>query len=162
MFQRELATITREPDSDAPAESESKKPDLRRARSFLTEPHPSGFGELLITDVWLPPDPKPAPSDPVDRQVVWKKRQEYRGLRLLHEKPAASFDARTENYWQQVKDALAQSPDAIVDPYTSFVIGLADADYHNMADHRRAVREVRPHLGRARALRPRLSRGGPQ
>ncbi len=83
MFQPETATIAREPDSEEPADGEAKKPDLSRARSFLTEPHPSGFGELLITDVWLAPDPKPTPAEPVDRQSVWKKRQEYRDLRLL-------------------------------------------------------------------------------
>jgi len=134
-------TPPEEPSPDGAEERGPKPPDLSKARAFLTSPHPSGFGELLVTDVWLPPAPKADASEPVDRQQAWRKRQEYRELNLLREKPAASYDARTERYWKQVKEALALAPGAIVDPYTTFAAGLADADYEHMGDCLRESRE---------------------
>ena len=131
-----------EPTLEPTEEPQSEKPNLSDARSFLTELHPSGFGELLVTDVWLPPVPKPGTQEePVDRQQMWRKRKEYRELNLLREKPAASFDARTERFWKQVNEALTHAPDAIVDPYTDFAASFADAHYEQMGDYLREAKE---------------------
>ena len=164
----QLDVLTLEPGEDTPDETPEseqeqapKKPDLSQARSFLTELRPSGFGELLVTDAWLPPvpgpplvagmaagaagpaTPKPLVPDepPVDRQRAWKQRQEWRELNLLRERPADSYDARTEHFWGQVKEALGRCPEAIVDPYTHFVASFADADLARMGDYGRDAKE---------------------
>lgn len=145
----QLETLTLEPEEEASEEvsfeepQEPEKPDLSQARSFLTDLRPSGFGELLVTEAWLPPPPKPLAKEesPPDRQQVWRQRQEWRELNLLRERPAQSFDARTEEYWGQVKAALALAPEAIVDPYTHFVASFADADHARLSDYRREARE---------------------
>jgi tetratricopeptide (TPR) repeat protein len=145
--------------------------DLGQARSFLTELRPSGFGELLVTDVWFapaPPPKKPArkskeaepeqkqePPPPPNRQQTWERRHELRELNLLRERPAASFDARTEHYWGQVKEGLRKAPEAIVDPYTELVTEFAEIDHGRLQDRRRELREYgreaesRVALGRA-------------
>ncbi len=40
-----------------------------------------------------------------------------------------------------MKEAFAQASDAIIDPYTFFVVGLADADFEHLSDDRRAAGE---------------------
>jgi tetratricopeptide (TPR) repeat protein len=166
----QLDILTLAPEEQAPDEFEPdepqapEKPDLSRARSFLTDLRPSGFGELLVTDAWLPPALSSLAKDepPLDRQQIWKQRQEWRDLNLLRERPAASYDARTEEYWGQVKEALARAPEAIVDPYTHLVASFADADHARMGDYTRDAREygregeARLSLGRAQLAIGRL------
>ncbi len=163
-------------DLDLSLDGEEAAPavDLGQARSFLTELRPSGFGELLVTDVWFAPEPPkkraparkrkaeapeqpeaPPPPEPLDRQKTWERRHELRELNLLRERPAASFDARTEHYWGHVKEALAKAPGALLDPYTELVTGFADIDHGRLSERRREVREYgrkaesRVALGRA-------------
>lgn len=168
MTQRDVLTL--EPDEEVSEEAvldetqAPEKPDLSRARSFLTELRPSGFGELLVTDAWLPSEPRPLAKEepPVDRQRAWRQRQEWRELNLLRERPAASYDARTEHYWAQVEEALARCPEALADPYTYLVASFADAELARMADHAREAREygrageARLNLGRAQLAIGRL------
>lgn len=166
------------------SEPEPQKPDLSKARSLLTEPHPAGFGEVLVTDVWMAPAPKEkkekavdapesiqdksleliqkklaglaqvvspdvqpegsfesAQEKPPDRQQEWDTRQELRQLGLLRERALVSYDARFEQYWQQVKEAIAAAPNAIVDPYTEFAAEFADARIDEIRDDRRIARE---------------------
>ncbi len=122
------------------APPQTEKPDLSQARSFLTELHPSGFGELLVTDVWLPPTPE-AGVEPMDRRQAWRRRQERRELNLLRERAAASYDARTEHYWRQVQEGMKLCPQAIVDPYTTFAASLADADFARLSEYRREAQQ---------------------
>lgn len=163
-----------EPDLSLAGQELAPAVDLSQARSFLTELRPSGFGELLVTDVWFAPDPpkkrepakkrevseeeekdKGKEAEPLDRQKAWERRHELRELRLLRERPAASFDARTEHYWTQVKEALAKAPGAIIDPCTDLVTEFAGIDHGRLQDYRREVREYgreaesRVALGRA-------------
>jgi len=140
---RDSEEETREAEPELEVEQAPSPPDLSKARSFLTDLRPSGFGELLVTDAWLPPEPKPLAKEepPVDRQRAWKQRQEWRELNLLRERPAVSYDARTEDYWGQVSAALARCPEAIVDAYTHLVAGFADAGHDRMAEYSRDARE---------------------
>jgi tetratricopeptide (TPR) repeat protein len=133
------------PEETAPeAEAlEPEEPDLSQARALLTGPHPAGFGEVLVTDVWLPPAPREEGEDeaPVDPQRAWESRQELRQLGLLRERPLLSYDGRTELYWGQVREAQQQAERAIVDPYTEFVAAFADADIDGISTHRKDARE---------------------
>jgi len=121
----------------------AEKPDLSEVRALLTGPHPAGFGEVLVTDAWLPPPPREEGEEegPVDRQHEWGARQELRQLGLLRERPLLTYDGRTELYWGQVREAVAEAEHAIVDPYTEFVAGFADADIDGISVHRRDARE---------------------
>jgi Flp pilus assembly protein TadD len=134
-------------DAQEPAQED---PDLSQARSLLTELRPAGIGEVLVTDVWSPPEAKEEEEgdEPRDQQREWDARQERRQLNLLRERPLVSHDARHERYWGQVNEALADAPQAIVDPYTAFVAAFADADVDGIAEHRADVREY-GHEGRA-------------
>jgi len=161
------------PEVGVPETEEPQEPDVSQARSLLTGPHPAGFGEVLVTDVWLPPAPREeaapreqavprekvvpredaalremaAPREkakeeaPVDPQRAWESRQELRQLGLLRERPAVSYDGRTELYWGQVHEAQEKAENAIVDPYTEFVSAFADADIDGIAVHRKDARE---------------------
>jgi tetratricopeptide (TPR) repeat protein len=123
-------------------EPEVEAPDVAQARSLLTEPRPAGFGEVLVTDAWLAPEPpEESEEEPPDRQQVWETRQELRQLNLLRERPLLSYDARYEQYWGQVCDAQQKATNAIIDPYTAFVISFADADIDGIAEHRAEARD---------------------
>lgn len=76
-----------------------------------------------------------------DRQRAWALRQEMRELGLLRERPLGVFDARTEAYWNQVRDARARAPQALVDPYTDLVCAFADVDLEDLGAHARNARE---------------------
>ena len=158
------------PEGELLEAEEPPEPDVSLARSLLTGPHPAGFGEVLVTDVWLPPAPREkvaprekaarhekaapreeaasrekakdeAPVEPQDTQRAWESRQELRQLGLLRERPAVSYDGRTELYWGQVHEAQEKAKNAIVDPYTEFVSAFADADIDGIAVHRKDARE---------------------
>ena len=89
-----------------------------------------------------PDRPKPNPdSAPPDRQRAWEQRQELRDLGLLRERPLVTYDARTEHYWAQVRKALDQAPQAIVDPYTHLALAFADVDPDGISEHCRNARE---------------------
>ncbi|HUU53291.1 MAG TPA: tetratricopeptide repeat protein [Armatimonadota bacterium] len=135
-------------------------PDVSPARSVLTELRPAGIGELLVTEVWLAPEPRKENGEsgeqqPRDPLQEWETRQELRELGLLREKPLLSHDARFETYWTQAKETREAAVKAIVDPYTELAVGFADADVEGMAEHRRAARaygrggEALLELGRA-------------
>jgi tetratricopeptide (TPR) repeat protein len=142
---------------------------------------------VLLTDVWLAPEPKaakrrpPGPgggrgkggegqaqagqswvdvwlaaqarspglglddgdetSEPADRQKQWATRQELRQLGLLRERPALSYDARTERYWGEVRRAQRLAAHAIIDPYTDLVAGFADAEPERIPELRVEARE---------------------
>ncbi|MCJ7750709.1 MAG: hypothetical protein MUQ65_06395, partial [Armatimonadetes bacterium] len=94
-------------------------PDVSQARSLLTELRPAGVGELLVTDVWLAPEPrkkegKAGEGEPRDRQRDWETRQELRELGLLREKPLVSHDARFDAYWKQAEETRGAAVNAIV------------------------------------------------
>ncbi len=127
----------------ATQEPEREEVDLREARSLLTELRPAGFGEVLVTDVWMPPaaGDGAAEDESRDRQREWDGRQELRQLNLLRERPTLSYDARYEQYWGQVHETLGKAPQAIMDPYTLFVAAFADADVDGIAEHRANARE---------------------
>jgi tetratricopeptide (TPR) repeat protein len=146
------------PEGEALESEEPQEPDVSQARSLLTGPHPAGFGEVLVTDVWLPPAPPEkaapreetasreegkdeAPVEPQDPQRAWESRQELRQLGLLRERPVVSYDGRTELYWGQVREAQQKAENALVDPYTEFVSAFADADIDGIAVHRKDARE---------------------
>jgi len=135
------------PESDqAPSEPEisaAEEPDLSQARSLLTGPRPAGFGEVLVTNVWAPPTPTEESDDQaeVDPQRTWESRQELRELGLLRESSLHMYDARTEAYWGQVREAVDLAEHAIIDPYTSFAASFADADMDGISAHRRRARE---------------------
>ncbi|MCJ7750575.1 MAG: tetratricopeptide repeat protein [Armatimonadetes bacterium] len=141
-----------------PEETEAA-PDVSPARAVLTELRPGGVGELLVTDVWLAPEPREeteaGEGEPPDRQREWETRQELRELGLLRERPLLSHDARFEAYWGEAKETKEAAVNAIVDPYTELAAAFADADVEGMADHRRAATEYGKagkemlHLGRA-------------
>jgi len=121
-------------------------PDVSQARSLLTELRPAGVGELLVTDVWLAPEPRKkegeaGEGEPRDRQRDWETRQELRELGLLREKPLVSHDARYEAYWGQAKETKEAAVNAIVDPYTELAAAFADADIAGMGHHQRAAKE---------------------
>ena len=133
--------------AEAPGEEEEaapEEPDLGRARSLLTELRPAGFGEILVTEAWLPPAP---PEDGEDREEqadphgLWERRQELRELGLLRERPLVSFDARLEQYWQQVSEARGEAAGAIVDPYTDLASVFADVDPDLIPEYRSEARE---------------------
>jgi len=120
------------------------EPDLSPARSLLTEPRSAGFGEVLVTDVWLPPPPREEREGgkekeeeaPVDRHRQWEVRQELRQIGLLRERPLLSYDARTEQYWGQVREAQQVAQHAIVDAYTELAAAFAEADVDGIRNHR--------------------------
>jgi len=122
---------------------EAEAPDLTQARSLLTEPRPAGFGEVLVTEAWLAPEPpeETEEDEAPDRQQEWETRQELRQLNLLRERPLLSYDARYEQYWGQVRDAQQEATSAIFDPYTAFVASFADADVDGIAEHRGEARQ---------------------
>lgn len=126
-------------------EPEAEAPDVSQARSVLTELRPAGVGELLVTDVWLAPEPREeteaGEGEPPDRQREWETRQELRELGLLRERPLLSHDARFEAYWGQAKETKEAAVNAIIDPYTELAAAFADTDVERMADHRRAATE---------------------
>jgi tetratricopeptide (TPR) repeat protein len=144
-------------------EAPRPKADLSQARLLATEPHPAGFGEVLVTDAWSRPAPKEpkapekqaeawqgggaqkagaeTPALPPDRQKQWETRQELRELGLLRERPMTSYDARFETYWKQVKEAVQAAPSAIIDPYTHFAAEFADVDLKALREHHVAKRE---------------------
>jgi tetratricopeptide (TPR) repeat protein len=62
-------------------------------------------------------------------------------LNLLRERPLLGYDARTEQYWGQVREACRQAQRAIVDPYTEFAAAFAEADIEGMGAHRAQARE---------------------
>jgi tetratricopeptide (TPR) repeat protein len=130
---------------EAEGEPEPAPPDPSQARLLLTEPRPAGFGEVLVTEVWLPPEAADEDAEkeeePPDRQRQWELRQELRELGLLRERPLTTHDARFETYWAQAKEALETAPNAIVDPYTHLAAGFADAHVDSIAEHRQAARE---------------------
>jgi tetratricopeptide (TPR) repeat protein len=64
-----------------------------------------------------------------------------RDLGLLKERPMATYDARVEQYWGQVKKAREEAASAFVDPYTELVIMFADVNTENMAELRQTARE---------------------
>ena len=143
------------PEEETPEEKAPPPPEfyLSQARSLLTELRPSGFGELLVTDVWVA-DPGPErrgavaarrPSAPTAegeaRQQAWARRHELRQLGLLRERPPLSYDARTEEYWAQVADAERSATGAIMDPYTDFVSAFAGGDIARIPDYRAEVKE---------------------
>lgn len=150
------------------------EPELSQARSLLTEPHPAGFGEVLVTKAWLAPEdaqaepspeqeqpprwdvlepegrkiprdrwgrPKLEEEKPPDRQREWETRQELRQLGLLREQPFKTWDARWEEYWSQVAEAKQEATRAIVDPYTEFAAGLADAKVDEIAEYQAVSRD---------------------
>ncbi len=128
-----------------PGEPEAA-PDVSQARSVLTELRPAGVGELLVTDVWLAPEPREkeveaGEGEPPDRQQDWETRQELRELGLLREKPLVSHDARFEAYWGQAEETREAAVNAIVDPYTELAAAFADADVAGMGQHQRAAKE---------------------
>ncbi len=135
------------PEVVSPAEEEGgpPQPDPSQARLLLTEPRPAGFGEVLVTEVWLPPEPpsqeESDDSREPDRQRQWELRQELRELGLLRERPLVSYDARFENFWTQAKEAIEAAPNAIVDPYSLLAAGFAEAHIDRIAEHRQAARE---------------------
>lgn len=157
--QPQPAAETQQEDLFGFEETQPQKPDLSQARSLLTDPHPAGFGEVLVTDVWTAPPPRepiletgrPAirPADrpkegeqePPDRQREWETRQELRQLGLLRERPLVSYDARFEQYWSQARDAMPAAPGAIVDPYTEFAAEFGDVRVDEMGEDRRAAME---------------------
>jgi len=148
-------------------EEEAPPVPLDQARSLLTGPLPAGLGEVLVTDIWMRPAPKEpkrkrrgrkqkldwfeqirsvdlprkVEETPVDPQRAWEERQELRELGLLREHPAMRYDARTEQYWRQVSDARDKAKNAILDPYTDFVISFADVDHARLADYREGIGE---------------------
>ncbi len=132
---------------EEPREEEQPPPPeyhLAQARSLLTELRPSGFGELLVTDAWLAPDPAVSfEQEPTEeeRQRAWSRRQELRQLGLLRERPVLSYDARTEDYWGQVAGALETAPQAIIDPYTHFAAAFAEGDPSRIADYQKDLKE---------------------
>ena len=136
---------------------EPEEPDVSQARSVLTELRPAGVGELLVTEVWMGPEPQEETEEeePPDRQQEWETRQELRDLGLLRERPAVSHDARYEAYWGQTQETREAAVNAIVDPYTEMAGAFADADVEGMAQHQRAAKEYGKageellHLGRA-------------
>ncbi len=147
-FSPEDAAGSRDPVSVLEAESEPEPPDLSLARLLITELRPAGFGEVLVTEAWLPPEAPAEESreereeeEPPDRQRQWMLRQELRELGLLRERPLLTHDARFETYWGQAKEAIEKAPNAIVDVYTHLAAGFADADIDGMAEHRQTARE---------------------
>jgi tetratricopeptide (TPR) repeat protein len=82
-----------------------------------------------------------AGEEAVDRQKQWSARQELRQLGLLKERPALSYDARTEQYWGEAQKAARSASRAIVDPYTHFAAGFADAQPDRIGDLRAEARE---------------------
>jgi tetratricopeptide (TPR) repeat protein len=87
------------------------------------------------------PQAEPEPPPELDRHRAWERRQELRELGLLRERPLMMYDARTEHYWHQVRQAREQAQQAIVDPYTELVMAFSDVDPERMADHSRDARE---------------------
>ena len=127
-------------------EPAAEAPDVSQARSVLTELRPAGVGELLVTEVWLAPEPrekegKAGEGEPRDRLRDWETRQELRELGLLREKPLVSHDARFDAYWRQAKETKEAAVNAIVDPYTELAAAFADADVAGMGQHQRAAKE---------------------
>jgi len=133
-------------------------PGPGQARLLLTHPWPSGFGEALVTEFWLPPSssaedaateeegprwpPREEPKEqPRDSQQAWERRQELRELGLLRERAFLTFDVRYETYWRQVAEGQDEAANAIVCPYTELVSQLADAHTERIAEHRAAARE---------------------
>lgn len=116
---------------------------LAGARSLLTELRPSGLGELLVTEVWDVPaaEGETADQEANARQVAWARRHELRQLGLLRERPALSYDARSDDYWFRVASARRRAPQAILDPYTEFVAAFADADLSRLSEYRADLRE---------------------
>jgi len=125
-------------------EGAPEEPDLGSARSLLTELRPAGFGEILVTEAWLPPAPPEdgeQKEEQVDPHARWERRQELRELGLLRERPLVSFDARIEQYWQQVSEARGEAAGAIVDPYTDLASVFADVDPELIPEYRSQARE---------------------
>jgi len=126
---------------------------LSQARSLLTELHHSGFGELLVTDVWVAgagPERRgvvaawglsAATAEGEARQQAWARRHELRQLDLLREKPPLSYDARSEEYWGQVAEAERSAAGAMVDPYTDFVSAFAGGDIARIPEYRAEAKE---------------------
>ena len=143
--ERSADTFAREDETPAETQPPSpEEPDLTQARSLLTQLHPSGFGEVLATEVWMPPAPPEeaeAEAPPPDDQSAWETRQELRELGLLREEFAVRHDARFEEYWNQARDAMLLAEDAIIDPYTDFAATFADIDIDRIGDYRRDARE---------------------
>jgi len=164
----EEASTPEPPDEDAsepldegpaPSGGPSGKPPkpeaiLPQARSLLTEPHPSHFGEVLVTDVWTSPPPGAAvpaapapragetpPLPATDRQKQWRARQEMRQLGLLRERSALSYDARSEHYCAEVQRAQQAAARAIIDPYTHLVAQYAEAEPDRIPEWRAEARE---------------------
>ena len=124
----------------------AEEPDVTQARSLLTELRPAGFGEVMVTDAWLPPEPVDKDEEEEEeeaqpRQRRWEERQEVRELKLLRETPLVSYDARTELYWGEVREAAESAEQAIIDPYTAFAASFADADIDGIAAHRAEARQ---------------------
>jgi len=135
-----------EPAEETPEEEAPPPPEhyLPQARSLLTELRPSGFGELLVTDVWVPgprPEARPEADEADARQQAWSRRHELRQLGLLRERPVLSYDARTEEYWAHVADARLAAPQAILDPYTDFVVAFAGGDISRIPEYRAEAKE---------------------
>jgi len=145
--EREWSADTLAREVETPTETEPpspEEPDLTQARSLLTQLHPSGFGEVLATEVWMPPAPPAeieAEEPPPDRQRAWETRQELQELGLLREEFTVRHDARYEEYWNQVRDAMLLANDAIIDPYTDFAATFADIDIERIGECRREARE---------------------
>ena len=134
------------PAEEVPEEKAPPPPEhyLAEARSLLTELRPSGFGELLVTDVWVPgprPEARPEAEEADARQQAWSRRHELRQLGLLRERPVLSYDARTEEYWAHVADARLAAPQAILDPYTDFVVAFAGGDISRIPEYRAEAKE---------------------
>jgi cytochrome c-type biogenesis protein CcmH/NrfG len=128
-----------EEEFEAPEES---VPDVGQARAMLTEPRPAGFGEVLVTEVWLPPEAEEAAEEVViDRQRAWETRQELRELNLLRERPLVVHDARSETYWDEVREARQLALRAIIDPYTELATAFCGVELTKIREHREEARE---------------------
>jgi len=134
--------------AEAPGDEEEvapEEPDLGKARSLLTELRPAGFGEILVTEAWLPPPPEEEEEEETEEQTDpharWERRQELRELGLLRERPLISLDARVEQYWVQVREAREEAAGGIVDPYTDLATVFAEADPELIPEYRADARE---------------------